>query len=69
MLKVENKNTKNNEDNSVVCKHCQSQNVRKYGFVDGVQNYFCNDCRRKFKADDRLFKMKTPHYSGIIRTG
>jgi putative transposase len=45
----------------ITCKHCQSQNVRKYGFVDSVQNYFCNDCRRKFKADDRLFKMKTPY--------
>ena len=45
----------------VICKHCQSQNVRKYGLTGGVQNYFCNSCRRKFKADDRLFKMKTPY--------
>jgi putative transposase len=48
--------------NLVTCKHCQSTKTRKYGFVDGVQTYFCNDCRRKFKVDDRLFKMKTPHY-------
>ncbi|MBI2832039.1 MAG: IS6 family transposase [Chloroflexi bacterium] len=45
---------------SVVCKFCQSTNTRKYGFVEGVQTYFCNSCKRKFKADDRLFRMKTP---------
>jgi putative transposase len=48
-------------NNPTTCKHCQSTNVRKYGFVDDVQNYFCNECRRKFKADDRLFRMKTPY--------
>jgi putative transposase len=47
-------------NNPVTCKHCQSAKTRKYGFVDGVQTYFCNSCRRKFKVDDRLFKMKTP---------
>lgn len=45
----------------VVCKHCQSTNTRKYGLVEGVQTYFCNSCERKFKADDRLFRMKTPY--------
>ncbi len=49
------------QSNSVNCKHCQSANVRKYGFVEGVQTYFCNECRRKFKVDDRLFRMKTPY--------
>lgn len=42
------------------CKHCQSTNIRKYGLYKGVQRYFCNDCRRKFKADAMLFHMKTP---------
>ena len=48
----------NNED--VVCKFCNSPNVSKYGFVEGVQKYFCKDCRRKFSADDHLYRMKTP---------
>lgn len=48
------------DNNCVVCKHCKSTNTRKYGFVDSAQTYFCNDCRRKFKADDRLYRMKTP---------
>lgn len=46
---------------AVACKYCQSTNTRKYGFVGGVQNYFCNACRRKFKVDDRLYRMKTPY--------
>ncbi len=45
----------------VVCKHCQSTRVRKYGFVEGVQTYFCNDCQKRFKVDDRLYRMKTPY--------
>ncbi len=44
----------------ITCKHCLSTNTRKYGFVEGVQTYYCNSCKRKFKADDRLFRMKTP---------
>jgi transposase-like protein len=44
----------------VVCKHCQSKNVRKYGLYKTTQIYYCNDCKRKFNADDHLFKMKTP---------
>jgi putative transposase len=38
----------------VVCKHCQSQNTRKYGLYKGVQNYFCNDCNTKFTGTDAL---------------
>jgi len=45
----------------IICKYCQSTNTRKYGKVEGVQTYFCNDCGRKFKADNRLFRMKTPY--------
>jgi len=50
----------NQNNNSVTCKYCQSANVRKYGFYKDVQRYFCNDCKRKFKADSTLFHMKTP---------
>ncbi len=46
-------------EGSVVCKFCNSPNVIKYGFVRGVQKYFCKDCKRKFSADDRLFRMKS----------
>lgn len=44
----------------VVCKHCQSANVRKYGFYKEKQIYYCNECHHKFNADDQLFGMKTP---------
>jgi putative transposase len=47
-------------NNKAVCKHCGSTHTRKYGLVEGVQRYFCNDCRHKFSSDDRLFRMKTP---------
>jgi transposase-like protein len=46
----------------VICKYCQSKKVRKYGFIEGTQYYFCNDCRRKFSPNDQLFRMKTPAY-------
>lgn len=45
---------------SVNCKHCGSTNTRKYGLRKGVQNYFCNACRRKFNFVSSLFRMKTP---------
>ena len=38
----------------VVCKFCGGHNTRKYGFSKGIQNYFCNDCRRKFIGTDAL---------------
>jgi len=42
------------------CKHCQSENVIKYGKYKDVQRYYCKDCSSKFKADDALYYMKTP---------
>jgi len=33
--------------------------VLKYGTYKGVQRYWCKICRRKFKADDTTFHMKT----------
>ena len=44
------------------CKHCESNNVIKWGTYKGVQRYYCKDCKRKFKNDDTLFNMKTPSY-------
>jgi len=52
--------TLTSQNESLVCKYCQSTHVRKYGLVKGIQRYFCNDCQRKFKGDDTLFHMKTP---------
>lgn len=45
---------------SIVCKYCNSPNVWKYGFRNGIQKYICKDCKRKFSSDDRLYQMKTP---------
>lgn len=45
---------------SVVCKYCQSENVRKYGKYKGTQLCYCNDCARKFVPNASLFHMKTP---------
>lgn len=48
------------EVSQVNCKHCGSVHTRKFGTYKGVQRYFCNSCKRKFKADDNLFHMKVP---------
>lgn len=48
------------EQNDVVCKYCQSQNVRKFGKYKDTQLYFCNVCERKFTPNASLFHMKTP---------
>ena len=42
----------------IICPHCGSEKVVKYGKYKGVQRYYCNVCRRKFKADDTPFHMK-----------
>lgn len=57
------------------CKYCQSERIKKYGKVKGVQRYFCNDCRRKFVSVDTIPKMQMPtkviadslnmHYEGM----
>jgi putative transposase len=46
--------------NNIICKHCQSPNVVKYGTFQGIQRYWCKDCKRKFTELDTLPKMKTP---------
>ena len=32
----------------VTCKHCQSQEVVKFGKQEGTQYYWCKQCQRKF---------------------
>jgi putative transposase len=49
-----------NQNNEIVCKYCQSANVRKYGTYNGKQIYYCNACNHKFNSDNQLFGMKTP---------
>ena len=44
----------------VVCKHCGSEAVLKYGLYKGVPRYLCKSCKRKFKADDNLAGMRVP---------
>jgi putative transposase len=44
----------------MTCKHCGSNAVVRYGSYKGIPRYWCKACRRKFKADDTLFHMKTP---------
>jgi putative transposase len=49
------------------CKYCGSPNVIKFGTFNGVQRYWCKDCKRKFVAN-KLAKMKTPinHISSAL---
>ncbi len=47
-----------NEDN-LVCKHCGSSGIVKFGTYEGVQRYWCKICKRKFKDYDTTFHMKT----------
>ncbi len=44
---------------TVTCRRCGSQAVVKYGAYKGVPRYFCKTCNRKFKRDEKQFKMKT----------
>lgn len=46
--------------NTVTCKYCNSANVVKFGKYKDTQYFWCKDCKRKFKLEDTLFKMKTP---------
>lgn len=45
---------------AIKCKYCQSTAIVKYGTFEGMQRYFCKECRRKFADNDALPKMKTP---------
>jgi len=41
------------------CKYCQSPNIVKFGTFQGIQRYWCKDCKRKFADNKALPKMKT----------
>lgn len=43
----------------IVCKFCGSENIVKFGVRNGVQNYLCRDCGRKFNAKDAPEGMRT----------
>ena len=47
-------------NDSLKCKYCGAGGVVRFGTYKGVQRYWCKVCKRKFKADDTLFHMKTP---------
>lgn len=44
----------------IVCKFCGSTDIMKYGIRNGVQNYICRKCGRKFTAKDSPYRMQTP---------
>jgi putative transposase len=46
--------------NNTLCKYCNSPNVIRFGTFQGIQRYWCKDCKRKFTELDTLPQMKTP---------
>ena len=42
------------------CKYCSSPNLIKFGTFQGIQRYWCKDCKRKFADNKALPTMKTP---------
>lgn len=44
----------------VVCKFCGSDAVLKDGVRNGVQNYWCKSCKRKFAGNNALPRMRVP---------
>lgn len=46
--------------NNATCKYCGSPNVIKFGTFQGIQRYWCKDCKRKFADNKALPTMKTP---------
>jgi len=50
----------NMENHQLRCKYCGSPNVIKFGTFQGIQRYWCKDCKRKFADNKALPTMKTP---------
>jgi len=48
-----------NQQTNMLCKYCGSPSIVKYGTFNGIQRYWCNDCKRKFADNRALPKMKT----------
>lgn len=46
--------------NEITCKYCNSASVKKFGTFNGIQRYYCNDCKRKFVPNTALPYMQTP---------
>jgi len=46
-------------NDNIVCKYCGSPDVVKFGTFQGIQRYWCKDCKRKFADNRALPKMKT----------
>ena len=44
----------------IVCKHCGSRNVIRYGTYNGNQRFWCKNCKRKFADNDALPNMQVP---------
>ena len=41
------------------CKFCGSLDIMKYGLRNGIQEYICQKCRRKFNDKDAPYRMRT----------
>jgi len=48
------------EPQVITCKWCGSNDVDKYGVRDGVQEYICLSCGRKFNTKDAPYKKQSP---------
>jgi transposase-like protein len=47
------------EPEPIRCKWCGSTDVTKYGIRNGVQEYICQKCKRKFNTKDAPYGMRT----------
>lgn len=47
------------ETEPIACKWCGSTDIQKYGIDDGVQEYICNKCGRKFSNKDAPYGMRS----------
>ncbi len=47
------------EPQPIKCKWCGSEDIMKYGIRNGVQEYICLKCKRKFNAKDAPYKMRS----------
>ncbi|MDD4905919.1 MAG: IS6 family transposase [Methylobacter tundripaludum] len=47
------------EAKPISCKWCGSTDIQKYGIDDGIQEYICNKCKRKFNAKDAPYGMRS----------
>jgi putative transposase len=47
------------EPEQIKCKWCGSTDIQKYGIDDGIQEYICNKCKRKFNAKDAPYGMRS----------